>query len=255
MKPPLPALLDAETLDRRRRASGWTCRHEPASIPGMTLIIAAHASTGEVVVAADRRVSGLNQEGDGVIISSNESEKLIDFDGRAVIGIAGKNCSLALRVARDFAATEKCNEQSCDRLAKLLAAAYREWHGDDCKEWPITHVTYCDWHNRGRILLLRSRINFVPGEPGVEPHLSGSIEVAMTFFNLFGLGSRSVAHLERYCLLSLALTAQIDGSVGESLDLWLLSPAGIVKRTGTEMETTLGAINESLNGLRGRLYP
>lgn len=220
----------------------------------MTLIIATRTNSGEVVVAADRRTSIVNPDGDGVLVIDDDSEKLLEFDG-AILGISGKY-GAALRVVREFICTNKRDVRSCEALGKRLRDFYVEIYGSDGAQWPRVEVTYCDWlGERGRIVRLNSLGKFVPDEVDMNPHLSGMSHMAFPAFVIFGNGSGSVSHAIIYCVISLALTAEFDASVGSEFSVWILSKDGITKKNDDEIQRTLHSINASLKGLRQMIYP
>lgn len=256
MRPPelQLSILDAETVARRRRAIGWTCEHERASTPGMTLLIATRTQSGELVIAADRRTSvPTGEDNDEKIIIDDISPKLIDFNG-AVIGVVGK-CSPALRVVRQFVAEDVRDANSCDRLARRLVSFYGEWYPGDREKWPGVQVTYCDWlGGRGRMLRLSSSDGFTPEDLDISVHTSGNGGMSIATYQFFGCGA-TAAHAERFCVLSLALTAALYTNVGGASDVWTLSRAGLSKRTQEEVQDILSSVKESLTGVRERLYP
>jgi hypothetical protein len=229
----------------------------------MTLIVAMRAITGELIIAADRRTStsapqNENENSDDTfddrIVLSNRTTKLIDFDN-AIIGVAGKYAT-ALYVIRDFIANKRRDSTTCYRLSKRLAEFYAEKYGPEWKQWPSVSVTYCDWHNRrGRIVRLLSREGFVPEEPDTMPYYSGHIFIPTLVHELFGVGSETVAHVERYCILALMMTASFDTSVGDRFDLWILDKNKITRRLDDDINAMRDSINAALVGTRARLYP
>lgn len=247
--------LDAATLQRRRDAIRWTQKHECGSTLGMTLIIVVRAASGELVVAADGRTSVSDEDGDGRLVISDTSLKLIDFDG-AIIGVAGQSYAEAMFIIRAFIAEDVRDKNSCIRLSGKLKDHYVERYSGDIVKWPRVDVTYCDRQGeRGRIVRLASRSGFVPEDIDHTPHFSGAALTAFDVLAIFGLGNASVVHSERFCLLSLVATAALDPGVGGKPTLWILNNEGIIKRTDAEIEAVAASVNESLAGIRERLYP
>lgn len=209
----------------------------------MTLIVAAVSSSGDLVIAADRRATILDND-IGYFVNDDNTTKLVAYSNGVVVGIAGEASYVADTVLRcsylekdsekkpqDTPATERT---SSEYLADELHGHFTKWF--DRKQtaqykWPSVEIAFFQWlpmlEGGPRIVRLASKDGFQPRlSIGKKYALFGTFSFAVGLCDRLYTPDYTTEETKHLCSLLITEAARTNPTIGATMDMWVLSSSG-----------------------------